>query len=185
MSEQSVEAVTLEKFLAWEERQSGRNELVDGKTYAMAGGSLRHDLLRDQVREVMGQMARIKGCRPLVERRLYVPPRTMYYPDFMIACGPAASDQFEDDAVLVLEVLSPSTRSTDRREKRLAYGTLRSIEAYVMAEPDFRSFEVVRWATREVRWESLGPGDSLLTPFGALSLDHVYDVVDSTVGEGH
>ena len=39
-------------------------------------------------------------------------------------CGPAANRLYEADASLVVEVLSPSTQDTDRREKAAAYATL-------------------------------------------------------------
>ncbi|MGH9129649.1 MAG: Uma2 family endonuclease [Acidimicrobiales bacterium] len=181
MSEQSAEVLTLPEFLAWEATQPGRHELVGGRAYAMVGGSQRHSLVKDQLREAMGPMARERGCRPFgSDRRLVTASGNAYYPDLMICCGPATHDMYETDAVLVLEVLSPSTRSTDRREKLLSYAALASIEAYVMVEPDLRHFQVVRWEDGIPAWEELGPGDLLTTSFGVLSIDEIYDVVDST-----
>ena len=43
----------------------------------------------------------------------------------MVTCDPADSQShFKEQPVLVVEVLSPGTESTDRREKMLAYRTL-------------------------------------------------------------
>lgn len=180
MSEQSVEVFTLAEFLDWEEGQPVRHELVGGRAYAMAGGTRRSNMLKDQFREVMGPLVRARGCRPYgSDMKLVVPSGTSYYPDFMACCGrPPTDERYEDDAVMVVEVLSPSTRAVDRREKLQGYATLRSIEAYVLAEPDIRHFQVVRWAERRPEWEDLGPGEVLITPFGPVSLDSLYDLVD-------
>lgn len=185
MSEQSAEVLTLAEFLEWEESQPGRHELVGGRAYAMAGGDERHSILKDYLAEVMAPMARRHGCRPFgSDRRLVVPWGNAYYPDFMVCCGPPASSQYEDDAVLIVEVLSPSTRAIDRREKLQNYGTLTSLDTYVLAEPDLRRFQVVKWPDGAPVWTEVGPGDILSTPFGVVSLDAIYDVVDATTALG-
>ncbi len=181
MSEQSAEVLTLAEFVAWEEAQEARHELVGGKAYAMAGGDERHSILKDHLGEVISPMARQHGCRPFgSDRRLVVPSGSAYYPDFMVCCGPPPNRQYEHDAVLVIEVLSPSTRAIDRREKLQNYAMLPSIHTYVLAEPDLRRFQVVTWTEKTPVWTELGPGDLLNTPFGVVSLDAVYDVVDAT-----
>ncbi len=59
----------------------------------------------------------------------------MYYPDVMAACGaPPADERLEDTPSLVVEVLSPSTQSTDRREKLMVYKGIASLNAYLIID---------------------------------------------------
>jgi Uma2 family endonuclease len=182
VSEPAVVTLSLAEFLVWEERQPERYELVGGRAYLMAGGTERHDLMAGQLYERLAPAARAKGCRTFMSnRKLAVPSGDVYYPDVMVVCGPAAEALQEADAALVVEVLSPSTRAQDRREKARQYGTLPSIKKYLVVEPDVRRIEVARWdADRNLSWETLGSGDQLFTPFGVWSLDDIYDAVDAT-----
>lgn len=181
MSEPAVTTLSLAEFLAWEERQAERYELVGGRAYVMTGGTERHDLMAGRLYELLAPGAWHDGCRAFISnRKLRVSSKNIYYPDVMVVCGPAEDVQQEADATLVVEILSPSTRAQDRREKVLQYGTLPSIKRYVVVEPDIRRIEVARWdAERNLTWETLGPGDQLDTPFGVWGIDAIYDAVDA------
>lgn len=86
----------------------------------------------------------------------------------------------EADAAVVVEVLSPSTRAQDWREKLRQYGGLPSKSRYVIVEPDLRRLEVARWGTdRQLTCSTLGPGDQLPTPYRTWAVDDIYDWVDS------
>ncbi len=88
------------------------------------------------------------------------PPATSTTPDVFVVCGKVADVQFEADATVAVEILSPSTRSQDRREKVRSYGSLASITHYVVVEPDVRRMEVAHWdLARDLTWVTLGPGD--------------------------
>lgn len=181
VSEHGVTSLTLEEYLAWEEHQSQRHELVGGRTYAMSGGTERHGLMTGHLFTLLAAGATPKRCRTFQsDRKLQVATGDVYYPDVLVVCGKAADVQYEADATVVVEVLSPSTRTQDRREKVRSYGTLPSITHYVVVEPDVRRIEVARWnADRGLAWITLGPGDQLHTPYGTWNLDDIYDSVDS------
>lgn len=181
MSEHAVTSLTLGEFLVWEEHQSERHELVGGRVYAMSGGTERHGLMTGHLFTLIAAGAAAVRCRSFhSDRRLRVAAGDVYYPDVFVVCGKAADVQYEADATLVVEVLSPSTRSQDRREKVRSYGTLASITHYVIMEPDLRRIEIARWDThRELTWSTLGPGDQLHTPYGTWDVDDLYDWVDS------
>ena len=98
----------------------------------------------------------------------------------MIVCGPAADRYHESDLSLVVEVLSPSTEAVDRREKALAYAGAPSFEQYVLVDPDRRRIEVATRGPDGLRWRVHGPGMLVVTRFGDLDLDDLYDEVDAT-----
>ena len=61
----------------------------------------------------------------------------LYYPDSVLICGPVDGAATSlDSPCLIVEVLSPSTRDLDRREKLLAYTTLRSLQGYLLVVCD-------------------------------------------------
>ena len=184
MTERQVPTMTLPEFLDWEERQEERYEYVSGQAYLMAGGTIRHSLLVGEFSARIREGARKRGCRThSSDMKLRLPDGSIYYPDLFVSCGSPSSQQYEDDAVLVIEVLSSSTRSRDRREKTRSYGSLPSIQAYVLAEQDIPSMDVATWNDGEIRWSRLS-GDSLLsTPYGAWSVDDIYEAVNALAPE--
>lgn len=175
-----MEAMGLSDYLVWEETQPTKHELVGGRIYAMSGGTQRHGLMAGYLFSLVAPVAYAAGCRPFAEgRKLQVPAGDLYYPDLLVVCGPSGTDLYETDASFVVEVLSPSTRAIDRREKLRGYQMLASIQAYAMVEPDIRRIELARWQDSEVTWASYGPGDIFETPYGTWALDGIYDAIDS------
>jgi Uma2 family endonuclease len=105
-----------------------------------------------------------------------------YYPDVMVGCDPADSnDYFLEKPSILFEVLSPSTESIDRREKLLAYQTIPSLGHYVIVAQEERRVE---WLQREGNsWKVAvltRPEDRLEFPAegAALSLAEIYEGID-------
>ncbi len=101
-----------------------------------------------------------------------------YYPDVMAVCDKPEPDPFyETEPCVLVEVLSPSTKSTDLREKLTAYKSLPSVQTYLIVEAE-------RLAVRHIskgddghwRQEDLtGDGDIPLHCLGGvLSLPQIY-----------
>ena len=80
--------------------------------------------------------------------KLRVADDVIYYPDVMVACGPEGDDPLaEDDLCLVVEVVSRSTETTDRREKLAAYKRMPGLEAYLIISQNRK------WVERHFRVE--------------------------------
>jgi len=90
---------------------------------------------------------------------------------------------------VVVEVTSPSTRATDRREKLEAYQRIPSLKLYLIVEQRRRQvFVYTRAANGEwPREELAGSGEVAIAPLAArLTLDEIYEDVPLpplTVGE--
>lgn len=181
VTEQAITTLTLSEFLTWEEHQPQRHELVGGRVYSMSGGTERHGLMTGHLFTLFAAGAMPKRCRAFQsDRKLQVASGDVYYPDVLVSCGKAADVQYESDATVVVEILSPSTRVQDRREKVRSYGTLPSISQYIVVEPDLRRVEVAHWGKdRDLSWATLGPGDQLHTAYGTWAIDDIYDAVDA------
>jgi Uma2 family endonuclease len=69
------------------------------------------------------------------DMRVPPPDGPVYYPDVVVACGDEPNDPYCKDAPsLIVELLSPSTALTDRREKLLSYRRFPSLQAYLIVE---------------------------------------------------
>ena len=117
-----LKRMTAEEFLAWDKTQTVKHEFVRGEVFAMAGASERHIAVVGNLYVALRNHLRGTPCRPLPsEMKLRVEAADcFYYPDLMVTCGEAAAEHQHQktDAVLVVEVLSPSTRRFDLMLKR-------------------------------------------------------------------
>ncbi len=113
--------MSVEEFLAWENRQEERWEFDGFEPRAMVGASSVHNQIAGALEFALRQ--RLAG-RCLVYRetmRLRL-EHTARYPDLMVVCTPVANNAQEiTDPVVVIEVLSPTTARTDRIEKNREY----------------------------------------------------------------
>ncbi len=181
MSE-AIAFISIDSFVEEEQTTERRHELVGGRVYAMAGGSERHDLAAGLLYELLAPGARSAGCRPFTSNRL-VRTRSgnAYYPDVMVACGPAPHRLYEADPALIVEVLSPSTADQDRREKAVAYAASASLRLLALVDPNVRRIEVARPVDGAIHdWALYGPGDVIASPFGDIDVDAFYDTIDRT-----
>lgn len=71
---------------------------------------------------------------------------TFYYPDVLVTCE---TEKEDDDYVikfpcLIVEVLSPSTASIDKREKLIAYKMIESLREYAIVRQEEMRLELHR-----------------------------------------
>src|SRR5690606_22743713 len=73
-----------------------------------------------------------------VKVRVRFPTHTrFYYPDAMVVCEPNDPGvTFQDNPVVIAEVVSEATRRIDESEKRDAYLTIPTLMAYLVVETD-------------------------------------------------
>lgn len=126
-----------DEYLAFEEQSPHRHEYVNGAVYAMGGASLAHNRIAQQL--VVAFRSHLRGgpCQPFfLEAKLEIRAgrdRIVYYPDAMVSCRPEdRSDQIVQNPKLVVEILSKSTQSIDRREKAMTYQRVEAIEEYML-----------------------------------------------------
>jgi Uma2 family endonuclease len=174
--------MSLDEYLAWEERSPTRHEYVAGEVFAMTGATVRHNLITLNIARALHGAARKRGCRVLAtDVKLRAGSDRIYYPDIMMACGAAASvELIIEEPSLVVEISSRSTRAIDRREKLDAYMRVASLRTYLIVEQRRRQVLVyTRGAEGDwTRDEISGSGDARIDILDAtLSLDEIYDDV--------
>lgn len=178
---EALATTSFEDFLAVERLDVPRHEWVGGLIYAMAGGTERHDAAVEALRDILGPGARRAGCRRFTGNRLVRTATAAYYPDLLVVCGKAAHRHYENNAALIVEAQSPSTAEIDRREKAVAYLGLSELDHYLIVDPYYRRIDVAtRAADRSWAWATHGPGSVVLTPYGDIDVDELYDEIDAT-----
>lgn len=135
------ELVSEEDYLAGELTSNIKHEFMGGVVYAMSGGSNAHQLIASNALGILYGKLRGQPCRPYnSDTKIRIRSTSLtryYYPDVSVICRSNPRDgSFQDDPVVVMEVLSPSTRRIDEGEKREAYQTIASLCVYLMVEQD-------------------------------------------------
>ncbi|MCW1923344.1 Uma2 family endonuclease [Luteolibacter arcticus] len=136
-------------YLESEASRHEKHEFVGGLVFAMSGFSNLHNVIAGNALAILH--SQLRGKAPHVfnsstKIRVQRPDHTrFYYPDAMVVCHPnPATDYFQDQPVVVVEVLSESTRRADLGEKRDAYLTVSALKVLLLVEPDSASVTVHR-----------------------------------------
>ncbi len=134
-----------EAYLAYEQDQPVRHELVDGYLYAMTGATDRHEEIALNLATALRTHLRGGPCRVYKGDLKIRVADDFYYPDVFVRCGEERGDPyFKTDPVVIAEVLSPGTQRYDRGDKRLAFFTLPTLSEYVLIAQDRTRVEVYR-----------------------------------------
>jgi len=179
--------ISAEQYLAAEEHAACRHEYVDGLVFAMTGGTRRHNLIAQNICFRLREHLRGGSCRAYIEavKARVEATNSFYYPDVMVAC-----DKFDKKSVftaypvLIVEVLSPATAATDRREKAFAYKQIETLQEYLIVHQSRKRVELHR-KDQQGHWEisEFGAGSEFMLdsmPAGPfkLSMEHIYEDID-------
>jgi Uma2 family endonuclease len=127
--------MTLEQFLAWEERQELRHEFDGVQPVAMARGTAAHAAIQRNLIVALGIRLRGKPCQPYgSELKLLVDGR-IRYPDAFVVCTPLApAATVVTEPVVVFEILSDGSAHDDLVVKHAEYRACPSVRRYVVLE---------------------------------------------------
>jgi Uma2 family endonuclease len=158
MAARQKQQMTVDEFLAWAEGREGRYELYNGVVYAMAPERAGHAEVKHAVASALAAaIARAKlECWMLPDgMTVRVDKNTAHEPDALVYCGPKLPSTTIEvpSPVIVVEVLSPSTRHIDASAKLAGYFRLPSTRHYVIVDAD----------KRLVIHHARGDGDAILT----------------------
>jgi Uma2 family endonuclease len=195
MGEHAVphEPLSVEEYLKLEETSQKRHEYVAGNVYAHAGGTRRHDVICGNLFALLWNASRGGPCRVhTADRLLRASDDVIYYPDVMVVCPPEGEVEdnealFEDSPSLIVEVTSPTTEATDRREKMLAYRRIPSLRAYLIVAQESQRVER-HWRDEAGRWwqaEAVGPEGVVPVPRPEveLTLEQIYEGLREPTGD--
>lgn len=162
-----TDLISVEDYLTGELNSDIKHELIDGYVYAMAGASANHERISVNVLRKFGNHLENMPCEPFGSDMKLRINSNFFYPDVMVDCRFDNSEPyFTQTPIIIVEVLSKSTRKKDTTFKLLSYINISSLQEYVLIEQDFVDVQVFRrnegWLVRhyflgdEVTFESIG-----------------------------
>lgn len=173
--------MTLDEYLDFEDRSSTKHEYVDGEVFAMSGVTRHHNQIAGNIFFRIKAVVRGGPGRVHISDVKLKAGRVIYYPDVMVACGRGpADDRLEDAPCLVVEVLSPSTESIDRREKLMVYKRIESLGAYLIVSQAERRVDRYWRDGGDWRHDVIAERGVVALPGPALTLtlDEIYEDVE-------
>jgi Uma2 family endonuclease len=133
--------MNVDEFLAWAEPQAGRYELVNGIVHAMTPERAIHAEIKGAIYMALVAGVRSRGlpCHALPDgMTVRIDDMTAHEPDALVYCGPKLPPGALEvtNPIIVVEVLSPSSRQVDAALKLANYFQLTSIAHYLIVDPD-------------------------------------------------
>src|SRR5262245_28057478 len=180
--------ISVDDYLAGELVSPIKHEYLGGVVYAMAGARNVHNLIAGNTFAVLHGRLRGRRCHPYnsdTKIRIRLPTQIrFYYPEVSVVCRPnPQTDSFQDEPVVLVEVLSRKTRRIDEGEKKDAYLTIPTLSAYLLVEQETAAVVVFRRTAqgfvREV-YEGLDAVVPLAEIDTELPLTEIYDGVEVT-----
>ena len=170
------ESISIAEYLDGELVSNVKHEYISGAVFAMVGARNAHDMIT--VNALLAFGTRLKGtaCRPFnsdTKIRIRMKDHVrFYYPDMSVVCqANALSETFQDQPVVIVEVLSEGTRRLDDGEKRDAYFTIPTLTHYILLEQDSIVAVVYRRVGQNFeRQEFTDPNDVITLDSLSLSL---------------
>lgn len=144
--------ISAEDYLQHELVSDCKHQLIDGEIYAMGGASENHNLLAGNIFSELKNQLKGRPCRTYMADMKVKVAEDFFYPDVMVVCQEDnESDYYKTAPVLIVEVLSKTTRRFDQTQKRLRCQTLPSLQEYVLVEQDKGEIQVF---SRKDGWQS-------------------------------
>ncbi|MFK5984333.1 MAG: Uma2 family endonuclease [Pseudomonadota bacterium] len=179
--------ISEDEYLQGELISEVKHEYINGYVYAMAGASRNHNRISNNlIRELGNDLKQKKiSCEVFstdMKVRVSEENTSFFYPDVLVTCDPDDNDSeyYVTSSVIIVEVLSKSTRKYDLTTKKLYYFNIPTLEEYVVIEQDICEVEVFR---KSDDWRStsyfLGDEitcDSIQT---TISVEDIYYHVDN------
>lgn len=137
---QSQRHYTTDEYFLAEESSPLRHEYFRGEIFVMPGGTPEHNTIGLNVAAAFHSALTGTSCRPFgSDQRIAAPSGLYTYPDVSIVCGPLqlTNERLPSllNPVVLVEVLSNSTRDYDRGEKFDLYASIPTFRDYLLVEP--------------------------------------------------
>lgn len=181
--------VDYDTYLSIERETDRKHEWLDGRVYAMAGGTLEHGQLSVRIGSELLRLADACGCRVFSSdaKVRVLATGLATYPDASVVCGEIERDPKDRNAivnpVVLVEVLSDGTEAYDRGEKFQHYRRVPSLRDVVFVSQHQPYVEVYsrdaagRWVLSTA---AAGERVSLTALDGVVEVDRVYAGVELT-----
>ncbi len=149
---------TIEEYLEMEAAAIEKHEYYKGGIFTMPVVLLPHNIISGNTLVSLHHRLKGKGCRPFnSDMRVHIEKNTLFtYPDISVVCGKPETlnnDNFNLlNPVLIIEILSKSTKNYDRGDKFKLYRDIPSLKEYILIDSLGVSVEAFR-LNKDNHWE--------------------------------
>ena len=169
-----------QEYIQGELNSTIKHELIDGEVFAMVGASAVHNLISLNIAGALHQHLKGKPCRPYMNDMKVRITENFYYPDVLVDCSKLSPNMyFVETPILIVEVLSASTKSYDKTFKLQEYQRIPTLQEYLMVDQD-REWVELRSRLDDWHPQYYEMGDELMLQSVGLKLAvaDVYDGID-------
>jgi Uma2 family endonuclease len=176
-----------EEYLTLEEAAEYKSEYIDGHIVPMAGASTNHNRIAGNLYASLNFAFKQQNYEVFMgDVRLWIPQKRIFtYPDVMVVAGEPEYFNNRTDTItnplVIVEVLSKSTKNYDMGGKFEAYRTIYSFQEYLLIDQtriyieQFSKMSNKKWSFYEYNQED---GAITLTSIGfQISLVDIYSKV--------
>lgn len=139
-TQEVIKHFTREEYLDLEKNAEIKHEFFKGEIFAMAGGTFNHAALGVNVVTAFKIKLCGKCCTPInSDMRIETSNGLITYPDAAIFCGIPELTENQCallNPVVIIEVLSPSTRHYDETAKFALYRSIPSFKDYLLIDSE-------------------------------------------------
>jgi len=177
-----------EEYLEFEVNSELRHEYIDGLIIPMTGGTPNHNKIAGNLYVAIHFALKRQPYEVYyTDQRLWIPKRRIHtYPDVMVIQTPLVFEEGRNDTiinpVMIVEVLSKSTKGYDRDEKFAAYRTIASFQEYILI--DQYTIHVEQYVKTDNRkwmfleYEDINDTLNLTSVSCQISLADIYEKID-------
>lgn len=134
-----IETMTVDEFIAWDDGEGGKYQLVDGEVRALSPASTTHAKIQATLAGLLDRHLDTPGVRcsvltePAVKTRIRA-KNNMRVPDLGVTCTPDTAGQVElPDPILLIEIMSPGNQK-DTWNNVWAYATIPSVREILIVQ---------------------------------------------------
>jgi Uma2 family endonuclease len=132
-----VDFITPQQYLTTQLSNEIKHEYVDGEVFAMTGATPNHNRITGNLYRKFGDHLDGSPCEPFASDMMVKTSSGSYrYPDVLVVCDKdfVENDLVTQTPVILIEVLSRSTRKIDEKDKLLEYINIPTLLEYVIVE---------------------------------------------------
>ena len=136
---------TIEEYFSLVEEAEYKLEYYRGQVYAMAGAKANHNIISSNLNAVLNNKLLDKDCTVFTsDQAVAISGHSYFYPDTMVGCDSLQLDESQTrllNPVLIIEILSKSTRGFDKDRKFDLYREIPSLKEYVLINSESIGFQ--------------------------------------------
>jgi Uma2 family endonuclease len=147
--------LSIQEYLSSEKTSQIRHEYMRGEIFAMNGASAAHVRICVNLSTALDSFLDGSRCSVYVNNmKVFIEKaESYYYPDVVVSCEPFNPSCYVlNEPVVIVEVLSPSTKQIDLREKLAVYKDIPELKQYIIVHQNRMKIEVHQRLSED-EWE--------------------------------